>query len=79
MPTAKIDDIELYYEVDGDGDWLIGGERTTGDFSWYDGTPFAFTRWASGEPGPDGCLQLRDGFFDAMACSDAEDWICEVL
>lgn len=62
----------------GDGDWLIGGERTTSDFFWYDGTPFTFTPWADGEPDLGECLQLRNGLLDAMACSDAEDWICEV-
>ena len=64
--------------------WIGGGDTpsTPGVYKWYDGTPFTYTHWATGEPngpGVEDCIYMHiDGTWDDHACAFTwPSFICE--
>lgn len=71
---------------DGAERWIGGADMTVEDnYTWTDGSVFAFENWRSGEPnnngyngGEEDCAEMEDdGRWDDQPCEKAKRYVCE--
>lgn len=62
--------------------WTGGYDDPSDGWVWYDGSPFGWINWASGEPAPGkrDCTQLLDDYtWGTKLCDSSARYVCELL